>query len=565
LAQTASNRYAQFEADRAAYVERAREASKLTIPALVPPVGTSSGSRLPTPYQSTGARGVNNLASKLLLTLFPPNQPFFRFEIGDMEVAKYVNGDPAKKSAFQAALSSIEREVQAEVEQQAIRVPAFEALKHLIVSGNVLLYMLPKGGMRVFHLLHYVVRRDPDGNVLEIIAKECISPEMLPEDFEKRAGLDGGADGGGDLESNTVATDGGGSNKEDDGTSNSTDKTVDLYTWIRRVENKRWTVHQEALGSIIPGSEGTYPLDNTPWLPLRWARVDGEDYGRGFVEEYQGDLQSLEGLSQAIVEAAAQAAKVLWLVKPNGTTKMKAVANSPNGAVREGSREDVSVLQMDKQADMAIASQTADTLKKDLAFAFLLNSAIQRDAERVTSSEIRYMAQELETSLGGLYSILTQEFQLPLVRRLLLQMQKAKKIPALPKTLRPTIVTGLEALGRGNDLDKLNQFMTEIVQLGPQVVAQYLNVSDYLTRVATSVGIDTTGLIKPDAQVQQEAAQAQQQAMQQQAVQSAVPHLAKAAADGMKDITVGKVLGPSQGGAAQGPPATGTTDDSGTS
>ena len=50
-----------------------------------------------------------------------------------------------------------------------------------------------------------------------------------------------------------------------------------------------------------------------------------------------------------------------------------------------------------------------------MSYAFLLNTAIQRDAERVTAQEIRYMAQQLETAMGGIYSLLSQEFQLPLV------------------------------------------------------------------------------------------------------------------------------------------------------
>ncbi|WP_416142518.1 portal protein [Escherichia coli] len=47
------------------------------------------------------------------------------------------------------------------------------------------------------------------------------------------------------------------------------------------------------------------------------------------------------------------------------------------------------------------------------------NSAVQRTGERVTAEEIRYVASELEDTLGGVYSILSQELQLPLVRVLL--------------------------------------------------------------------------------------------------------------------------------------------------
>ena len=42
--------------------------------------------------------------------------------------------------------------------------------------------------------------------------------------------------------------------------------------------------------------------------------VDGESYGRGRVEEFIGDLKSLEALSQALVEGSAAAAKVVFTV-----------------------------------------------------------------------------------------------------------------------------------------------------------------------------------------------------------------------------------------------------------
>jgi hypothetical protein len=505
---TAEGRYGRLEKDRFAVLERARDASKLTIPSLIPPSGTTSSTRLPTPYQSVGARGVNNLSSKLLLTLFPPNEPFFRLTISDAEVEKIVQGDASKKAAFDAALGKIEREVQTVVEQEAIRVSAFEAIKHLVVGGNVLLYMQPEGGMKVHHLQNYVVRRDPAGSVIEIIVQEKISPELVPDAIKPM--LD---------------------KPKDD---SSTEKTVGLYTWVR-LEDKQWKVSQEIKGAVVPGSEGTYPLDKSPWLPLRWSRVDGEDYGRGFVEEYQGDLQSLEGLSQAIVEGSAASAKVLFLVKPNGTTKQATIARSKNGDVKEGNREDVGCLQVEKHADFTVAKQTIDDIKKDLSYAFMLNSAIQRNAERVTSAEIRFMAQELETSLGGLYSILSQEFQLPLVKRLMFSMERKGKLPALPaKLIKPTIVTGLEALGRGNDLDRLNQFMQELAPLGPEVIAKYLNVANYMTRVGTGTGMNTDGLIRTPEEVAQQEQIAQQQALAQQLI----PHAGKALADGTKEIAV---------------------------
>ena len=128
------------------------------------------------------------------------------------------------------------------------------------------------------------------------------------------------------------------------------------------------------------------------------------------------------------------------------------------------------------------------------------------------------VAQELEAALGGLYSLLSQELQMPIVKRLISKMTKQKRLPKLPKeVVKPTITTGVEALGRGNDLNKLDMFVAGVGQvMGPEVVATYLVPGEYLRRRGAAVGIDTNGLVKTDDQLQQEQQQQQQmQAMMQ--------------------------------------------------
>jgi hypothetical protein len=50
---------------------------------------------------------------------------------------------------------------------------------------------------------------------------------------------------------------------------------------------------------------------------------------------------------------------------------------------------------------------------------------------------------------------------------------------------------------------------------GPEVVAKYVNVSDYLTRRGTALGIDTKGLVKSEEELAAEQQQAQEAIMNQ--------------------------------------------------
>lgn len=65
-------KYNLLEMDRLPFLNRARDAAELTIPSLIVKDGHSSATEFTTPFQGIGARGVNNLSSKLLLALLPP-------------------------------------------------------------------------------------------------------------------------------------------------------------------------------------------------------------------------------------------------------------------------------------------------------------------------------------------------------------------------------------------------------------------------------------------------------------------------------------------------------------
>lgn len=515
MAMTCEARYQRLESDRLTFLNRARRCAELTIPTLIPPASHSKSTIYYTPWQGIGARGVNNLASKLLLSLLPPNSPFFRLEVDDFTLAEMA-GKPDARAKVEEGLNKIERAVQSEIEGTGMRSPIFLALKNLIVGGNYLIYLPKEGGVRGYRLDSYVVKRDIKGNVLEIIAKDEVSPLALTA--EERAIID-----------KDEATERTEDDFDDDALEN-----VCVYTRLYR-DDSHWILYQEIEGERIPGSEGKWPLDKSPMIALRWTTIENEDYGRSYVEEYLGDLVSLEGLSKAIVEASAAAAKVVFLLNPNGVTRLRDLTKAESGDIVIGQKQDIDSVQTDKQADMRIAYEAAKTITDRLSAAFLMNQSVQRQAERVTAEEVRFMASELEDALGGVYSILSQEFQLPLVIRIMDRMTKMKKLPTLPKgVVKPVIVTGLEALGRGHDLNKYNLFMKALEPLGPQVLAQYFNPGDYISRVATSLGIDAAGLVKSEEQLQmerQQAQQAQQMQMMSEMAGKGIPNAVKGISD----------------------------------
>jgi len=239
---TAEARYRQLEQTRQSYLDRARDCSELTIPSLIPQDTHNETSDLYTPFQGIGARGVNNLASKLSLALMPPNSPFFRFMV-EPYTLKEMAQDDAARTSIEQQLGEYERAVMSEIETSGDRVAVHEALKHLIVGGNVLLHVGPDK-TRVIHLDSYVVSRAPNGEVLEIVVVEHVSPNAL--DKATAANISGKLEGD--------------------------EKTVEVYTHIER-KNLFYNVYQECKGTVVTGTKGKYKEGSVPFLPLRFSRI----------------------------------------------------------------------------------------------------------------------------------------------------------------------------------------------------------------------------------------------------------------------------------------------------
>ena len=374
------------------------------------------------------------------------------------------------------------------------RVVIHQALKHLIVGGNALLFM-GKEGLKNFPLNRFVVNRDGNGNVLEIVTKELISRKLLDKVLIPEP------------QPNSPTDD-----------SKNMDDDVEVYTYVKLEEKSgRWVWHQECDDKIIEGSRSTAPKNASPWLVLRFNSVDGEDFGRGRVEEFLGDLKSLNALSQALVEGSAAAAKVVFLVSPSATTKPATLAQAGNGAIIQGRPEDVGVVQVGKTADFQTAANMASAIEKRFGEAFLQLNI--RQSERTTAEEVRLTQLELEQQLGGIFSLLTVEFLVPYLDRTLLVLQRSGQLPKIPKNIvRPQIVAGVNALGRGQDRESLTQFIMTIAQtLGPEALVKYVDPSEAIKRLAAAQGIDVLNLIKTPQQLQEEM-EAQQQAAQQQAL-----------------------------------------------
>ena len=485
----ARSRYDHLTSYRNHFLDIAVECSELTLPYLIQRDELRpSYKNLRQPWQSVGSKAVVTLASKLMLALLPPQTAFFKLQMDDSKIGTEL---PAEiRSELDLSFAKMERMVMDSIAASGDRVAVHQAIKHLVVGGNALLYM-GKEGIKHYPLNRYVVERDGNGNVIEIVTKELINKQLLPQEFQELKAKESVSYG-------------------------SSNNDVEIYTHVK-LDNNRWVWHQEAFDKVIPNTDGKSPKDANPWLVLRFNSVDGENYGRGRVEEFLGDFKSLNALSQAMVEGSASAAKVVFVVSPSSMTKPQTIAQAGNGAIVQGRPEDIGVIQVGKTADFSTALSMMQTLERRLLEAFLVLNV--RQSERTTAEEVRLTQLELEQQLGGLFSLLTVEFLVPYLNRKLLVLSRAGQLPKYPKDLvKPTIVAGINALGRGQDRESLTAFITTIAQtLGPDAMMKFINADEAIKRLAAAQGIDVLNLVKSmeDQQAEADAAAQQEQEMAQ--------------------------------------------------
>lgn len=465
---------------------RCERYAALTIPKVCLPEGTRPETMDEShDYQSLGSEAVNNMTNKLMIAMFAPSRPFFRV----------APGPNTKKSALQAGieevelqsvLASMERQASAELDSKGQRPKLYQACRHLVVTGNVLM-VLDKDAIRIMGIRYFCVQRTFDGRVHTGIIREQMKFEELDYDIQK------------------LWVD---RYKPDD--------VVSMYKHIRRTPQGGYVMDQWCNDTKLPDEySGRWKdEDSCPYRFLTWDLADESDYGTGLVEEYVGDFESLSVLSEAIVTGAVVGTEFRWAVNPNGSTTVDDLEESQNGGVFAGSPKDIGAVVAQVAEGVKTAQAVSQEYTQRISRGFLMGAAVTRQAERVTAEEVRLQQQELQSSRGGTYSALAPQLQRPVA----LWMLSSADMPISATDLKIVVVTGLDALSRNGDLENLRLAFSDMAQLAqvPDELKMRIKWQPLGAFVGQGRGVDIGQFIMNDdefSQVQQAQA-AQQQAQE---------------------------------------------------
>jgi len=271
MSSKASKRYEKLCKNRDNYLKRAEDAASITIPQLY--TGNydkeSDGNTYGNPYQSLGARGVNNLANKIILTLFPPATAFFKMGMNPITLKNMKKG----QGEIDQALQVLEKSIVNEMETSQLRASLVDLLKQCIVGGSSILHVPKVENPKVIPMQNFGISRSRSKRILELIIKECLVYSELDKETKEQ------------IEKSNELTE---EQRKDK-------KPIDVYTVVKREDDGMYKEHQEILGMEVDGTHGTYKEKDLPYVFVPF--VDrGEDYGRSYVEDFMGDLNSYDSI-----------------------------------------------------------------------------------------------------------------------------------------------------------------------------------------------------------------------------------------------------------------------------
>jgi len=484
----AVERYGELEKDKGSVISRAELSAQLTIPYLFMEDGSSSQDDLERKYvQGYGAKLVNHLVGKFALSILPPSQPFYRLAATQEAMDAIAADSKEAVRKVEETLAKKEDGILRYINKSRFRKSLYPALRLAMVTGDSLIEKLDDDTFRVLSMKNYVIKRDASGNIIDLIIKETLDIDAVPEDIRSSI------------------------------TEEAANESIDLYTRIY-LEEGTYKQYQEINEEVVSGSEQDLKKLTDRFISVRWTKIDGEDYGRSFVEEYLGTLISLDKQLQVLNETAVVSSKIVHTVNPNGFTRYDDFVGATNGDVIIGHEADIGTVKSDKANDLITTYNLVQDMKKELAEAFLMGSAAIRDAERVTAQEVQLVASELEASFGGIYTALAEDIQIPLVENAMesLNIDGGDDVEVI-------ITAGVEALGRNVELAKINGLIGELGMLanlvGQEAVAKTINVQEFTSAMVVNSGVAGKNFLYSQGEQDQQEIANKQEAISSQMVE----------------------------------------------
>lgn len=435
-----------------------------------------------------GSEGLSNLISVVQRTAFQPNKPFF--ETAPKKGSELAALPPAKRVAIcaETALNG-----SLALYKHGLSEALYYILGRFLCVGTVA-WKLPTPGtdemIEVYELNDIVVKRGYNGKLAHLIIQDKTTLNLLPEEIRQQVA---------------------------DKYKDAKEREVSLYTMLEANEYGKYEVRQAVDEHELDVAHNFTPGIDSPYQVSSLFTPRGRNYGVGAVYRYLKWLHAANVYRDANTDVAAVGSLLNWGVTPNAAVNPDEFEQRSQGqafSLREGDVFPI-VPKIGQQYQLTANSyaEVAQTLQR----AFMVFSAVQRNAERVTAEEIKTVIRALEESHSGVYAQVGSQIQRPLAHAALRMVDNPELKPWVSQ-MDIQLVSVHESMGRAaqnsNLLTSLNQ-ISVLNSIPPEISAG-------LKKQAIIAAIFANNNAKVDDYVMTEEEVAQAQAQQSQQTQPAV-------------------------------------------
>lgn len=491
-------KYQSLENARSIKLEKARLYAAATKPVLMPKSDSDvkANRQVAHPHSSLPARGVTEFGAKITSGILPPSgTPFISMEIPP---AVQSNATKEQMDTLRSISKKVQDIVHNELLQSNVRDIWNVAVEHIAVVGDV---VIRQEGMTFsyFRLDNFVVKRDVNGNPIELIVRQWMREEELDEQQKNQ------------LKMENVET-------------------------VRRFDSNFYPyyIHVEFLGD--ERQKETHYLGNTSvkemnhsyqvWTVPQYKQNAYEDYSNSLVEENYGDIVAAHALRETLLEAMA-VGNIGYIGFVPGSITADTLKQTPNwGVVPIKDQSSLTFIQPNTVSTISTTAAFAEKHDQEIRRIFLMDVASELTQDRTTAYQVSKAIAALERATGPMLNLLRSTMLEPAAMNTIQHLIKTKKLgPEVKQALddgqlQLVIKSGVNSMDADSENQKILTWASTWFQVAPEQALQKIDIYALLEYSAQLSGIPSQ-LLNSQEQMAAKAEAQQQQQLQEALINQA--------------------------------------------
>lgn len=263
-----------------------------------------------------------------------------------------------------------------------------------------------------------------------------------------------------------------------------------------------------------------------PYAVLRWAKMPGEEYGRGPGMDALPDVKMLQEMMKTTIKAAQKIVDPPLLVPDDGL--VGPIRTVPGGLNYYRGEREITPLQTG--ANIPLSLEMMENLRNRIRTTFYVDMLQFTNDVQMTATEVMQRTQERLRLLGPVVGRLEAELLGPLITRVFGILSRKKLLPPAPPQIQGQeftvkFVSPIAMAQRQNEANSLAQafqYVMPLAQGGDPRVLSSLKTEQVWPWLADKFGLDPVLTKSPEEMAAEQEAEAQQQQAMQMA-QAAQP------------------------------------------